>query len=106
MLDSLVLILLGILCAFTYVQYMFGTGNVVGEQPRLQPSFVLGQHVLMRSGCLYVGGFHMHHWMFFSIVMIPCIMYRQPFLISWCCVLIVHGLNYSDRFTIEDAHDR
>jgi hypothetical protein len=97
-------VLLGFIPACLYVYFMYGSCLKVGSNPRLQPSFKLSQHIEMISGRIFICKFHMHHWMFFSILLVPAIITCNVPLVSWCIVLICQGMCYSDRFDFYTTH--
>jgi hypothetical protein len=89
----------GVACLM-YLVCMFGPYCKTGTMPRWAPSISLGKNVYLKDGSLFLFGYHLHHWIFYFVLLVPCIIVRNHFLCAWCTVMIFHGLTYSDRFEI------
>ena len=93
---------LGFCLAVVYCILMFPPGSSV-------PSMALTHHVCslpdiwLRNSSLIVCGYHIHHWIMFSVATIAMwISPVQSYLFyGIATVMTIQGLSYSDRFTIK-----
>ena len=92
---------LGVCLAVTYCILMFPPGSST-------PSIAITHHVCtvpdvwIRNSSLVVCGYHLHHWIMFSVAAIVMWLssVRNYLFYGFATVMTIHGLSYKDRFTI------
>jgi hypothetical protein len=93
-------LLIGMIVASVYCYFIFPK-NEGGEINFLNTSF--GP---IKNGKLYLNGYRIHHWLFYSIIAIVILLYmiifkkKLYFLLGFCFVMIFNGLQYNDAFSL------
>ena len=79
-------------CVAGVLYAMWGFGGV-GESPTI--CFTGGP---FRNGMLHVGGYHIHHWVVYSVLGAIGVVVRWYNAAGFCAVMTLHGLSYADAF--------
>ena len=51
-----------------------------------------------RQGCLYLGGYHVHHWCIYGLLSLLATTLHFYNLAAFSFIMTVHGLSYPDCF--------
>jgi hypothetical protein len=89
--------LLGVVIGMCYALWGFGG---VGDTPTL--CITWGP---FHNGILWVGGYHIHHWMVCGLVMVCGLLMQWAELTGFCAVMVAHGLAYEDAFSLTGCPD-
>ena len=98
--------LLGACLALIYCIVMFSPGC---DKPTISYSKVLlaKPEIKLRNSSLIVCGYHIHHWIMFSVatVMMWMCKVKNLVLYGFAAIMTAQGLTYSDRFTLRRNDD-
>ena len=98
--------LLGACLALIYCIVMFTPGC---EKPTISYSKVLlaKPEIKLCNSSLIVCGYHIHHWIMFSVatVMMWMCKVKNLVLYGFAAIMTAQGLTYSDRFTLRRNDD-
>ncbi len=92
----------GIIFAIIYLYFFFGTEVKCGTIPKI----ILNIRPFIQNSKIYIGNFHLHHWLLGVIIIIICCFFKiinynnklLYFLNGFSIILVIHGLFYQDCF--------
>ena len=83
---------LGLFLGLAYATFGF---RATSEPPRL--AFTVGP---LHRGMLFIGGYHIHHWMVCVLLLLIACLISSANLGAFALVMVIHGLSYPDAFVI------
>jgi len=89
--------LFGFIIGFLYCVITFGNKKE-GSTPNISinlPPFIINGHIMLF-------GYHIHHWLIFSIILFCIRKYNYNILKGFSVFMILHGLSYNDWYKFKD----
>ena len=88
---------MGIIVSLIYVNLVFN------EKCGCEPNIKFNIPGLIKNGHIIINGFHIHHWLISSIILILTILFNKNssiyiFIQGCCLIFLYHGLGYDDCF--------
>lgn len=96
------LYVLGLISSLIILYIFFGSEIKCGSEPKI----ILNIPPFIKNSKIYIGKFHLHHWLLGIILIIICcilklLKYNSGFLYfinGFSIMLVIHGLFYQDCF--------